>query len=156
MVKSASLASKTVEVEKEAEPTRIRAWTVAAPLAIQVKLPSLAVEELSVDQVSPPLRDNRIFTELMVPMEVQVMVCACPNAHTSPPLGLVTVIVGPSITKSPSLMSETAALVVELTRMRAWLVAGVLATHEYWPSFAVELTIVAHMPPPSRDISILT
>lgn len=51
----------------------------------------MVVEEITVVQVLPLLVEYSIFTLLMVPVEVQKIVCVEPAAQVSPPLGETTV-----------------------------------------------------------------
>ena len=94
-VKSASEVS--VAAVWLVEVIRMRALVLVAPLTVQAWLPSLGVEETRVDQVAPPSRESAILTRLVVlrPVEVQRMTWELLTGQLSPPLGVVTVSVGP-------------------------------------------------------------
>jgi hypothetical protein len=62
------------------------------PGTVQVKLPSLAVEETIVVHEAPLLREYSIFTLPTGPMKVQVILWLEPVSQYSPPLGEVIVI----------------------------------------------------------------
>jgi hypothetical protein len=84
-------------------------------------------------------------------------VCVDPMAHDSPPLGVVTVIVGWTTVKFALELSRMALLEMLEILMRADAVALPVTVHASEPSFAVFAAMtVGNDRPPSVERSILT
>src|SRR5688572_20307584 len=83
------------------------------------------------------------------------MLREAPSVQLCPPLGAVSRMARPR-RKFALLVSHSAGVVTLHTRMRARLVAGVVAVQVREPSFGVAANSVVHVVPPSRESSIFT
>ena len=121
IVKTALELSVTVLSDTSLKRTSV--VTLALFGIVQLKLP-LAAEVLDVTtvQLVPLLVEYSIFTLVTFAL-VQVIFCALPIFHTSPPLGAVTVTLGTTILNTALLKSLTEALPASLILTRAFTLA---------------------------------
>ena len=124
-------------------------------MTVQDWRPSLLVLDQRVVHVAPPFLESSIRTLPLTPLDVHRMFCLDPAAQLWPPLGAVTAR-DPVIVKEASLVSDVAAPVTELIRIRACVVAGPVTVQLWVPVLGTLENKVVQVEPLFRDSSIRT
>src|SRR5262249_12668655 len=135
--------------------TRTRAWLVAGPVTVQLKVPVLApvfgTDEATTVQVLPPLRLTSRRMDALVPrLWLPVIPRTLPTGHVPRVWGGAPVTAGAAPVTFASLVSLAPGLPVHVTRTRAVVVFGLVTVQVKAPLLATEGASVLHVAPPSR------